>query len=211
MAHKISFEILVDYAEGRLSEAEHAAVAAQLQADPTAAAQAAHLQHTIALMRTDASEDAPAHVVNRASRLLRQRKLSVASQPQPGTVERPSVLHRILAALTFDSAVTPAFGLRSGASQQRQVLFSAEGSDLDIRIADSGAGFAVSGQVLGPEAQGAVTLANESVSVRAVLNDLGEFALTIVPAGRYTLTLHYGNTEIEVPELELGASNTNNI
>ncbi len=205
MARKISFDTLLDFAEGRLSEAERAEVAAQLQNDPTATAEVAQLQQMIALMRTDATEDAPAHMVNRAVRLLRQRR----TQPGSEGERQPDLLQRIRAALTFDSASSLAMGVRSGEAQSRQLLFSAEGLDLDVRVTPATSGFIVSGQVLGPEAPGEVLLANDAIAARAPLSELGEFALPVIPAGLYKLTLHHGNTEVVVPELELGTSTTN--
>jgi hypothetical protein len=49
-------------------------------------------------------------------------------------------------------------------------------------------------------------LEGDAVSLRAPLTDLGEFALSAVPAGRYALTLRQGDTEVVIPELQLGAS-----
>lgn len=208
MAHNISnisYKTLVDYAEGRLSDTERDAVAAQLQANPDAIAEVTELQHLFTLMRSDASVDAPAHVMNRAARLLRQRN---ATQPEQSSLLPRSLLRRVLAALTFDSASTLALGMRSGASQTRQLMFTAQGVDLDVRIATQGDEVTVSGQVLGPDAQGMAVLANSVISITAQLNALSEFVLPPVPSGRYLLTLHYGNAEIVLPELELGASHT---
>jgi hypothetical protein len=199
MAHNISFETLVDYAEGRLSEADRASVTAHLQTDLTAAAQVADLQHLFKTMRNDDSIDAPTQVINRAGRLLRQRRASLPPQP--------SLLRRLVAALTFDSASSLALGTRSGASHKRQMLFSAEGMDLDVRITTNGDEVTLSGQVLGPESNGSAMLTNAQLSVTVLLNEMGEYTMPSVPAGRYTLTLLYGDAEIVMPELELGASN----
>jgi anti-sigma factor RsiW len=201
MARNISFDTLLDFAEGRLSEAERAEVAVQLQNDPSAAAEVAQLRQMIARMRADTTEDAPAHVLNRAMRLLRQRRTQAE--------RAPDLLQRILAVLTFDSTSSLAMGMRSGESQSRQLLFSAQGLDLDVRVTPAASGFIVSGQMLGPEAEGAVLLANDVVSAQALLGELGEFAFPVVPAGVYKLTLHHGNVEVVVPELKLGTSTTN--
>lgn len=198
MAHTISYDRLLDYAEGRLGEAERDMLAKQLLANPTAAAEVAELQRLFALMHTDDSADAPAHLISRASRLLRQRK---ASKPQA-----PGLLRRMVAALTFDSASSLALGMRSGAGQSRQMLFTADGIDLDVRVMTNGDEVSVSGQVLGPDASGSAVLSNSAISVTVLLNEQGEFVLPALSVGRYILTLHYGDTEIVVPELVLGVT-----
>ena len=155
-------------------------MAAQLQANPDAAAEVAKLQHLFTLMRSDASMDAPAHMMNRAARLLRQRN---ATQPQQPSLLRRSLLRRIMAALTFDSGSTLALGMRSGASPTRQLMFTAQGVDLDVRIATQGDEATVSGQVLGPDATGMAVLANSAMSITVQLNALSEFVLPAVPSG----------------------------
>ncbi len=198
MANDIGYEQLVDYVEGRLDPQTTAAVEAYLQHDASAALEVSRLRHTVTLMRADMSTDAPAAAIQRATRLLRQRRQSAPSQP--------SLLQRILAVLTHDSAVSPVVGLRDGQSATRHILFSAANRDLDIRINASDAGFMLSGQVLGPESPGSITLSSEDISVSTQLNAMGEYTLPSVPAGRYELILMHGELEIVVPELELGAS-----
>jgi hypothetical protein len=121
---------------------------------------------------------------------------------------QPSLMRRVLAALSFDSAqLTPAFGLRSGApAATRQILYSAEGYDLDLRVAAQNGKVAVSGQVLGEAAgPGSVIIENDTEQAQATLNDLCEFTLPNVPAGVYTLRLQLSGLEVEIPNLELQA------
>ncbi len=80
--------------------------------------------------------------------------------------------------------------------------------DVDLRLAPSGDGWAVSGQVLGECAAGRVELfadGDDTSAARADLNDLCEFTLPTVPAGTYTLRLTLDDAEIEVPGLSLQA------
>jgi hypothetical protein len=142
--------------------------------------------------------DAPEHVIQRALRLYRRRR------PQA----RPGVLDRIVALLTFDSAAgSPlALGVRStAATAARQMLFSAEGRDIDLRIASAGLerGFDVSGQVLGPDLAGVVTLEGGGGRWSTELNDLAEFSFGTVPPGHYTLTLHLEGAIVVLPALQL--------
>lgn len=202
MKRKLTLETLMDYAADRLNEADTAAVAALLVHDPAAAANVVRLRRVVQLARADASIDAPAHVIARASRLLRQR-LTTHQTAEPG------LLRRIFAALSFDSDVAPALGMRAlqTAGSPRQLLFNAEGVDLDIRITRASSGYIISGQVLGREEPGVVTLLRADQAVASVtLNALSEFALPAMIDGSYVLTLRQGDTEIVVSGLELGAS-----
>jgi len=90
----------------------------------------------------------------------------------------------------------------------RQLVFSAEGRDIDLRIAPSGPRFTVSGQVLGPDDHGAVALSPEQASAsvhEAPLDQFGEFRLADVVAGRYRLSLLLGEHEIELPPFDVGS------
>lgn len=190
----VTYERLVDLAEGRLPQAQHAALLAQVQADPQLNAEYARLSRLIALMRTDDSVDAPEAVVARAIKLFQSR----AAAPRPG------LLRRLAALLTFDSAQAPlAMGLRSASSGSRQLLFSAETCDIDVRVSPARDGWMIMGQVLGEEAPGVVRLNPSGMQVE--LNALGEFSLPVVPAGRYSLTLALPDQEIETPEFAVGS------
>jgi hypothetical protein len=188
---------LVDLVEARLPPEEYDQVMAQVNADPRVAAQLTSLEELIGLMRhdQDEGEDAPAHVINRAFRLRRP-----IADPQA-----PSLLRRVIAMLSFDSAQAPLMmGVRSGHLATRQMLFNAEERDLDLRIAPTGMLWTVSGQVLGVRAGGHVELQDGSRVVHADLNELSEFALPPVPSGNYTLTLRQNDVEIRVPDLDVG-------
>lgn len=198
----IPFTRLADLAEGRLSLEEAAAERAHLADCTNCSAQAAQLGHLAALMRADASEDAPPELVASVVRMFRARR---------PTVEEPGLLRRLVAALTFDSSsLQPAFGVRSGqAAPARQMLFSAGDLDVDLRLAPGGEGWTVSGQVLGPCKGGEVELvdAEGSTAARATLNELCEFTLLPpTPDGIYALRLRLDDgAEVEIPELSLKA------
>lgn len=196
----LPFARLADLAEGRLTAAETAAARAHLEGCAACAGQAAELERLTGLMRADTSEDAPRDVLFNAVQLFRSR---------PTTAETPSFLRRLVASLSFDSgARNPAYGLRSGATAaaSRQLLFSAGDLDVDLRLAPSGEGWSVSGQVLGECAGGRAELfadGDDTPAARADLNDLCEFTLPTVAAGTYTLRLIVEDAEIEVPGLSL--------
>jgi hypothetical protein len=110
------------------------------------------------LLRDESRQsDAPEHVIQRTLESWKARR-----REQPA-----GVLERIVALLSFDSAaVSPlALGVRGAAGEARQLLFTAEGRDIDLRIAPASgrtsAQFEVSGQVLGPDTGGTVLLEGE--------------------------------------------------
>jgi hypothetical protein len=158
-----------------------------------------------ALHASRALADAPEALVLQAIALFDGLRTAPRRVPRAG-------LPRLLAALQFDSgAASPlAFGRRSASAEQRQLLYTLEGCDVDLRIAsaDTSAGpFEVSGQLLGPDSQGVVFAqalgADDTEPASAALNEFGEFRLPPLPAGRWRLTLELSHQAIELPALEL--------
>lgn len=199
----IAFARLADLAEGRLTPAERARDDAHLASCGRCSARAAELRGLTTLMRTDDSTDAPRDLVAGV----------IGMFTSPASERAPGLLRRVLATLSFDSsALTPVFGVRSGqAAPARQLLFSAGGFDVDLRLAEGHDGWTISGQVLGPcDGGGRVEVFDESDADRAVvvsttLNDLCEFTLPPVAAGAYTLRLRLADVEVEDPGLDLTA------
>ncbi|HEV2704501.1 MAG TPA: hypothetical protein VGV59_01175 [Pyrinomonadaceae bacterium] len=200
----ISFERLAEMAEGRFTAAAGQPETAHLADCRRCADELARLERTIQLMRADTSTDAPRDVLSQTVQMFRARF------PRR---EAASLVKRVMAALTFDSAqLAPAFGVRSGAqtAEARQLLFSAGETDVDLRLASGDSGWTISGQILGECEGGRVEI--ESVAggaaaggegARADLNELCEFTLPPVPSGSYKLRLHINDMEVEVPELQL--------
>ncbi len=160
---------------------------------------------------------------------LTQRALRELPEPPPGLQQRvlalfparpglgaaagalaAGALHHVLAVLSFDSwaAPTQALGMRSLRDPTRHLLFSAQGRDIDLRIlpGSQGAGFALAGQILGPDEAGQVELRPHggAAPLHAALDAMGEFRLDGLPAGACTLTLALGGDLIELPTLQLG-------
>ena len=154
------------------------------------------LRQAIGLMRIDDVEDAPASLIKNAREMFRVR----------GANREPSRLARVLAALTFDSlTVKPAFGLRSGASAGRQLIYSTEMADIDLRVSPQSGEWEIAGQILGSsQSGGKVNLDSESFSASADLNELAEFGFQSVPSGMYTMFVHLPELEIQIPPLQLG-------
>jgi hypothetical protein len=137
--------------------------------------------------------------------------LWVAPPPSLADVAQ-AALRLVGAVLRFDSwgagQAAVAQGLRSLRSATRHLLFSAEGRDIDLRIAPAADGFALSGQILGPDEGGAVELqAQEPASGArrtATIDAMGEFRIDGLTAGTYRLTLKLGADQIVLPALQVG-------
>jgi hypothetical protein len=154
------------------------------------------VRQTIGLMRSDLAEDAPAELVQSAKRIFRQKVVT----------RGPSALKLIVAALAFDSLTNaPAFGLRSQATAGRQLIYSAETADIDLRVSPENDQWQIAGQVLGVDCvSGDVDLQGDDFSASAKLNDLCEFSFGSVPAGAYKVSIRLPDAVIETPPLELG-------
>jgi len=145
-------------------------------------------------------EDAPEALIQRAIGLWQPRAAQATSAG--------GVLQRWLATLRFDSAATGnvALGLRSsGTATTRQMLFSAEGRDIDLRLEPlPDRQWRISGQVLGPDVAGLAELRCGSAPVQRVAwNELAEFEFAPVPGDTCALTLRSDGWEIEVPSFDL--------
>ncbi len=194
----IPFAGLADLAEDRASSEERAASMKHVLACSDCNAKLQRLGQVLELMQTDTATNAPRDLLAFARNIFRQHE---------GAGE-PSLLRRIVAALTFDSSMnlTPAFGVRSGQSATRQLLYSAEESDIDLRISSEQDQWIVAGQLLGQSCGGGqIEIEGEGQTATAPLNDLCEFKLPPVPAGSYTLRLKLSDVQVEISQLELRA------
>ncbi|HYJ47793.1 MAG TPA: hypothetical protein VEV81_14345 [Pyrinomonadaceae bacterium] len=191
------FEKLADLAEGRLNTGESEALQAHTSACSRCAEKLGGLERVVGLMRSDEAENAPEELISRAVNLFRSRAAS----------KEPSLVKRLVAALSFDSfQMSPAYGVRSGQAQARQLLYTAGNYDLDLRVTQAGEAWNLSGQVLGEECPGGhIEITGESATVRADLNEQCEFSLSSLPAGNYQLRLRWKELEVEIPRLELKA------
>jgi len=152
-----------------------------------------------ALARSRVMQDAPEAVIRRAVDLF-------PAKPRPAAAPAPAgPLRRLVAVLGFDSALLApqAAGLRSAGAASRQLLYSAQGRDVDLRIAAGAGGWQVSGQVLGPDASGRVELHCGAFRAEQDWNHLGEFHLDGVPAGAWRIVLRSDRWVLELPELQI--------
>ena len=192
----IPYERLVDWAEGRLATTQNAAINEHIAGCARCREEAARIERMVAAMRHDESVDAPPALITRAVALFRARAVEPA----------PSLLQRLVAALSFEnSALTPAFGLRSSGGGERQMIFTAEEYDVDLRVTAGEAGWTISGQLLVATANsGAATLANDAFSQTVALGEDLTFAFPPLATGRYLLTLRFDEIELVIEGIEIG-------
>jgi|KBSSwiStaDraftv2_1062776.scaffolds.fasta_scaffold32759_3 hypothetical protein len=190
----ISFSELADIAE------EHSSASAEILQHLAACSHCSQelraIRQTLALMKSDHTEAAPVELVNYAKNLFRGQR----------GAPKPSLVERVLAVLAFDSlTVAPGFGLRSGLAAGRQLIYSTEMADIDLRVSPQSGEWEIAGQILGSShSEGKVNLESDAFSASANLNELSEFSFRSVPRGTYRMFVHLPNLEIETPPLEVG-------
>lgn len=150
------------------------------------------IDEIISLMQRDDSVDAPQDAVKWSKNIFRTRAVA----------PKKSLVQKVLAVLQMDlSPNKAAFGERSaGTGQERQMLFTAGESGIDLRIKEAEKGFIVRGQILGEGFADATVKFGE---FETVASELGEFSFTGIPGGEYDMTLKTGETEITIEKLEI--------
>jgi hypothetical protein len=187
----ISVETLANIVEERATSVDRETAMTHLSTCSTCSDTLRRLQQLILMMRSDSTNDAPRDVLTSAINIFLQ--------------ETRVPLRRIVALLTFDSRnADPAFGVRSLRAASRQMLYSAEDIDVELRITVQNDECILAGQVIGEGcAEGHVEISGEAGRSKASLNELCEFTLPAIPPGNYSLTVRMLDREIEIPELEL--------
>src|SRR5215217_5642018 len=187
----ISLETLVDIVEGRASSAVLESAVAHISSCSDCVDTLRQLQQVILTMKSDTAQDAPRDVLQSAINIF--------------SPERRTPLRQIIAILTFDSRVAgPAYGIRSLHSASRQLLYSAQETDLDLRVTVQNDECIVAGQVIRADcASGEVEISGAAGSATASLNEVCEFTLPAIPLGNYALRINMPDVQIEIPELEL--------
>ena len=186
----ISLEILADIAENRVAGAALDVALAHVSTCSECDNILLNLRQLIRTMKSDREADAPRDVLLSAINIFSPRR---------------SPLRHVVAILTFDSRNTaPAYGMRSLHRTSRQLLYSAQETDLDLRITVQNDECIVAGQIMRDGCTGGVVeISGATGSVEANLNELCEFTLPAVPLGNYSLKVRMLDVEIEIPELVL--------
>jgi hypothetical protein len=200
---RISFKILADLVDGRLSESEAAEVRKQLtHADPHTRADLAWLQALATLCQAMPLE-APPERVREALRTHFRRWAEERRQP--------SLFQRLVAQLTFDSRLQPALvGARGGPPEPGQLLYTTDRMDIELHLLPAGPGrVRILGQALPHDpdldmADCAVQLLDGEQELGLTsTNELGEFAFEVTPGSDYTLILVSEGEEIALEHVDL--------
>jgi hypothetical protein len=200
----ISFERLIDWLEGRLSDTAAQETAARLDAaDADTQADVAWLRQFYDITRNMVSAEPPAELTERLG-----RRFAAYAQGR-----RSSRWQRFVATLSFDSHRHVALGARSVETSevQRQLIYRAEPAMAIVTVqrhipTDR---FDLLGQVIPTVTEELaepiqVILWHEGeVYDSAIADDLGEFTLVAVPVGRYELALRSELYEITISPLDL--------
>jgi hypothetical protein len=189
----IALETFVEIAEHRLAAGILETALAHAQACSDCNQKLRRVQQVIQLMKTDTAEDAPRDVLASAINIFSPEKTSTTA------------VRRVVAALTFDSrSAGPAFGMRSLYTDWRQLLYSAQESDIDLRIRVQNEECFITGQVIRDGcSEGLVEISGATGSTQTSLNSLCEFTLPAIPVGKYSLRVMLPDVEIEIPDLKL--------
>jgi hypothetical protein len=195
-------ETLLNYMEERLSPQEKAAVEAHLASScEPCRRRLSLLRKAFETAKGDRTTPPPASVLKRAIEI----PLTNPRQPQP------AMWQRLIAALSFDSHLQLSSALTRGASRERQMLFSAEHVDIDLKITSARGDHDLLGQVLGTAKTGNavsafVSLQNNTGQIlRATETDpQGQFAFREISSGVYDLIFDLETQEIAVHGLEVG-------
>ena len=187
----ISVETLANIVEDRATSVARETAMTHLTTCASCSGALRRLQQLIHMMRSDSTNEVPRDVLVAAINIFSQ--------------ERRVPLRRIVALLTFDSSnAGPAFSVRSLPAGSRQMIYSAEEVDVELRITVQNDECILAGQVIGEGcADGHVEVSGASGKSKATLNDVCEFTLPPIPPGNYSLTVRMLDREIEIPELEL--------
>ncbi|HSL46878.1 MAG TPA: zf-HC2 domain-containing protein [Anaerolineales bacterium] len=198
LPHHIPFRQLADYIEGEIPLDQRVDLEAHLAGCAQCSGELAQLERLIGLMRSDASQNAPSALIDRAIHLFESKKSKFLTSSD--------LRSRVLAVLHFDSkSLTPASGVRSAKPGARQLLFSTGVNEIDLRIEPSDQAWRISGQILGVETvSGTAILQGVAGNSEAALNELSEFTLPPVQAGIYRLILDLTDVEVEIDEIRVG-------
>ncbi len=194
----------MDFIEGHLPEEARGQVAVHLASPcPVCQAELESIKDLIGLFRGERLSEPSRAVVDRAIRLYRR------------VHERPRADDRLrwIARPVFDSRLMPGAAAARGSRNERQVLYRAEGFEVDLQISPETGEKAMRlmGQVMtvddDPSQVGerqVRLVQEEGAAVTATTDELGTFAFRAIPPGDYELWIDLAGAEVWIPSLNLG-------
>jgi hypothetical protein len=204
-----TFETLLDFVENHLPEATHDQVMVHLTSPcDVCQAEIKAISDMLLLLKKGQLAEPPPSVVRRAIHLFKRFQERRIGDDRP----------RMMAHLLFDSRlIARAAAARGGVGQERQILYSVEGLDIDLQVSaeDSPRTLRLIGQVMPAnddpsQVQGCqVRLEQEEeVTATATADELGTFIFQGVVPGNYELWLDLPQAEVWIPGLTIGPSGT---
>lgn len=199
MAH-LTYETLLNYLEGHLSTEARSEADAHLNGSCESCQQRRDLLQTaLRAAAADHTTPPPASVLKQAFDIPLTHTKST----------QPSLLTRLIAALTFDSHLQLSSALTRGAARERQMLFSADQVDVDLQIKSVREGHDLIGQILTETASANI---HAFVSLQGDTGRLlkateadpkGQFVFRGIPSGVYDLIFDLENQEVAVMGIEV--------
>jgi hypothetical protein len=203
---EIDFSQLVDWMEGRLSEAEAHAVEEQVAvADSATLADVAWLYKFVSATEVTVLESPPPEV---RSTLIARFEAYAEGRRTPG------LLKRVVASLAVDSGLRPAVGVRAAGAQgvRRQLIYSADAVDVALNFLprDRDKNLDLEGQVFprNDTELGSFSvqlLRDETELAITTTDDLGGFAFESILPDVYTIILSTDQVEVSITSVELSA------
>ncbi len=193
MMKHLTFAVLVDRFEGRLADSDVESISSHVAECRACEADYRKLSEFFGYVNQKPTEEVPQAATANILNIFQRRP----------AVEKPrtSVLSKI-GVLVFDDWTT-ALNERYAGMDSRQLLYRADGFDIDLRIEFVGEQCIVTGQVF-PECPGAeLTLCSERTSVKASLNEMGEFTFDPVETGDYSLRIKNNEVYLEIENIPL--------
>lgn len=203
----ITPDTLAALVAGDLSDDAARAIRDRLDADPQARERVEILKQLAAFLKEESTIEVSDAAVRQAQRLL--------AASRPGLVDRlaekaTNGVRTFLAALDFDSRLTPAVAGFRGVADITQVAFSAEVCQIDLEISPDDAGrSAVRGQIDADETgdeSAPWTIAFTETDGRTVATadagPDGTFRVTL-PDGSFTMVCERGGVRIEAGPLNI--------
>jgi hypothetical protein len=202
---EISFERVADWVEGRLSEEEARAVEEQVAVAGEAAQAEVQWLRALARVSRETVFDGPSSETR--EELMRRFHAYGERRRSPG------FLQRLVASLSFDSGLQPAFGVRSSDSQEaalRHLIYTTDAVEiaLNIRRRLGDGRLDLDGQVFPADdtdpASFSIWLLSGVDEVSLTTSDeLGEYSFESVPPGTYQILISSDRVEILISPVEL--------
>lgn len=199
----LSDDTLINIAEGRMDVAQSAGAESHLAGCEECRTALNQFQSIVVALRNKELVTPPQHVTQQVLRIFQPKAKPVSGPLSRSVSALQAGLQSLVAVLRFDSGLTPVYGMRSGPAQARQLFYTVNEYDIDLRLAPHAGEWTVEGQLLGGNTQGTAELASAGRRYAGDVNELGEFAFAGVRPDSYRLRITLPGLEISIPELVL--------